>query len=67
MKKGIVIFLVMILPLLCLIGLDFLNVTKYFPITKNYDWLSFLGSYITGLCTFILVSYLSNKTKVFQI
>ncbi|MBQ3475614.1 MAG: hypothetical protein IJH20_05535 [Bacilli bacterium] len=64
MKKRVFIFIIMVLPLLCLIVLDFINITKYFPFTKSYDWLSFFGAYISGLCTLILgiVSIKQNNT-----
>ena len=63
MRKKLMIIIIVILPLLCLICLDFLNITGFLPFTEKYDWLAFLGAYITGLCTLVLgiVTIKQNK------
>lgn len=64
MKKRILIVVIMVLPMGFLILLDFLNITNILPFTEKYDWLSFIGSYIAGVCTLILgiVSIRQNET-----
>ena len=54
MKKKIALIIAAVIPIIVLIGLDFFNVTKVFPFTKNYDWLAFVGTYIAGVCTLFL-------------
>ena len=53
MKTKKIIILLVIIPIVLLI-FDFVNITKYIPITFEYDWLGFVGAYITGICTLIL-------------
>ena len=59
----LIIILVLIIPLVFMI-LDLFNITKIIPLTSKYDWLAFIGTYISGLCTIILgiVSIKQNKT-----
>lgn len=37
---------------LLLVAADLADITQYIPLTKNYDWLSFLGAVIGGIATF---------------
>lgn len=59
----LIIILVLIIPLVFMI-LDLFNITKIIPLTSKYDWLAFIGTYISGLSTIILgiVSTKQNKT-----
>ena len=63
MKRKIIIIAIVILPMLCLICLDFLNITSFLPFTEKYDWLAFFGAYITGLCTLVLGIVTINQNK----
>lgn len=37
---------------LLLVAADLADITQYIPLTKDYDWLSFLGAVIGGIATF---------------
>ncbi len=60
--KSIVIIAVLI-PIL-IIFLDLFNITSIIPLTNKYDWLGFLGAYISGICTLFLgiISIKQNDT-----
>lgn len=64
MKKLNLVLLTLIIIPFVLIGLDVLNITNILHLTNKYDWLAFIGAYISGLCTIILgiVSTRQNKT-----
>ncbi len=64
MKKLNYVLLGIVLIPFILIIMDILNVTHIIHLTSNYDWLAFIGAYISGLCTIILgiVSIKQNKT-----
>lgn len=61
MKKFMLIFIFMfaLTPIVLLI-LDFINITNYINITEKYDWLNFIGTYISGLATLTL-GYIAFK------
>ena len=62
-KLNLVLLVVIIIPFV-LIVLDILNITNILHLTNKYDWLAFIGAYISGLCTIILgiVSTKQNQT-----
>lgn len=45
----ITLILIIILLLIVFITFDFINITNYFPFTKNYDWLGVFSSIVGGL------------------
>ncbi len=61
MKRFMLIFICLfaLTPIAFLI-LDFTNITNYIQVTKNYDWLNFIGTYISGLATLTL-GYIAFK------
>ena len=58
-----VVIIVALIPIL-IIDLDLLNITNIIPLTSKYDWLGFLGAYISGICTLVLgiISIKQNDT-----
>ena len=69
MKKGylITLILIIILLLIVFITFDFINITNYFPFTKNYDWLgvfsSIVGGLVGGLFTVLSILISTNNEK----
>ena len=65
MKKIILTFIVLffLAPIIFLI-LDLIDVTNIIPLTEKYDWLSFIGTYISGLATLTLgyVAFKQNES-----
>ena len=65
MKKTITITLIISLMFfIMLIIFDLINITKIIPLSYNYDWLGFIGTFISGVATLILgiVSIKQNDT-----
>ena len=55
MKRVIRITLLLALIFfIILIIFDLINITKYIPLSPKYDWLGFLGTFISGMATLIL-------------
>ena len=55
MKKTITITLIISLMFfIMLIIFDLINITKIIPLSYNYDWLGFIGTFISGVATLIL-------------
>ena len=68
MKKSIIGITGFALSVILLILLlDLCNITHYIPFSRNYDWISFIGSFlggvIGGLATFIGVYFTIKSQK----
>lgn len=50
-----IFIIVLLLPLIILL-LDLVNISKIIPFTFNFDWLSFVGGYISFVATIILAT-----------
>jgi len=64
LKKLIRIILIFALIFFILtIIFDLINITRFIPLSSKYDWLGFIGTFISGLATLILgiVSIKQNK------
>lgn len=65
MKKiGITLMVSLIMFFIMLIVFDLINITKIIPLSHNYDWLGFIGTFISGVATLILgiISIKQNDT-----
>lgn len=63
-KSYIGILLIALTFPVIIIILDLVNITHIFPLTSKYDWLGFIGAYISGICTLWLglISIKQNDT-----
>lgn len=60
MKKFLIVLLGLLFVPSVLIILDLLSITKLVPLSKTYDWLSFIGAYVSGIGALFL-AYVSIK------
>lgn len=56
-------FLALLIVCALLIAADLFNITQYIPLTKNYDWLAFIGAIIGGIATFVGVYFTIEYQK----
>ena len=63
--KRIMCSFLLALVIICalLIAADLYNITQYIPLTKNYDWLAFIGAIIGGVATFAGVYFTLDYQK----
>lgn len=63
MKKNLISIIISLLAVIVLLlVLDICDITRFIPLSKNYDWLSFGGAIIGGVLTFIGV-YITIKNQ----
>lgn len=63
-KSYLVIIIIAFLCPIIIAILDFVDITHIVPLTAKYDWLGFIGAYISGICTLWLglISIKQNDT-----
>ena len=59
----VIMIIVILIPILIIV-LDLCNITETIKLTSKYDWLGFIGAYISGVCTLWLgmISISQNET-----
>ena len=57
-------FIIMLLLFIFIVILDLVNITDFISLSSKYDWLGFVGTYISGMATLILgiISIKQNET-----
>ena len=57
-------FIIMLLLFIFIVILDLVNITGFISLSSKYDWLGFVGTYISGMATLILgiISIKQNET-----